>query len=420
MLRVIYTFLLILVSPIFLYGLFKKKPGKPSVGHRWKEHFGQTPAITSTKPIVWFHAVSVGEVIAASPLIRRYAQRFPHKSIVITTTTPTGAKQAEQLSDIATHRYMPLDFPFAIRGFIKTVKPRELIIVETELWPNTLELVSRAGIPITVINARLSERSFLRYRKVQPLFTMMTKNLDKILCQFQDDAERFIRLGISEERVQVTGSVKFDITLDSKKVAEGQQLRHLIGSDRPVWIAASTHDGESEQIIEVHQLIKKTLPEALLILVPRHPETFDKCYKYTQKLNVDTIKRTDLPTFIPDNVSIILGDTVGDMFTYLAASDVCFMGGSLLGSKVGGHNLIEPAAIGLPILVGPSYFNFNEITEKLSHAGACQIVQDTSSLLDALIPLLNSPEESRKHGNIGRIFVEINRGALEKTLENLD
>jgi 3-deoxy-D-manno-octulosonic-acid transferase len=249
---------------------------------------------------------------------------------------------------------------------------------------------------------------------------MMTKNLDKVLCQFQDDAERFIRLGISEERVQVTGSVKFDITLDSKKVAEGQQLRHLIGSDRPVWIAASTHDGESEQIIEVHQLIKKTLPEALLILVPRHPETFDKCYKYTQKLNLDTIKRTDLPTFIPDNVSIILGDTVGDMFTYLAASDVCFMGGSLLGSKVGGHNLIEPAAIGLPILVGPSYFNFNEITEKLSHAGACQIVQDTSSLLDALIPLLNSPEESRKHGNIGRSFVEINRGALEKTLGNLD
>ncbi|GAL37587.1 lipid IVA 3-deoxy-D-manno-octulosonic acid transferase [Vibrio maritimus] len=344
MLRLLYTLLLALVAPIFLYGLFKHKPGKPSVGKRWKEHFGFTPdiALKDGYPVVWFHAVSVGEVIAVSPLIRRYASANPEHNIIITTTTPTGAEQADKLSDIAQHRYMPLDFTFAVNGFLNRIQPNKLIIVETELWPNTLLAVSRNSTPIAVINARLSERSCQRYAKVRPFFWLAAQHVDSFCCQFEEDAERFTRLGVDPSRVSVTGSIKFDIEVKPESITSGANLRATLGTSRPVWIAASTHEGEDEKAIAAHKGLLKTIPNALLLLVPRHPERFNQVEQLCIESGFSVERKSQTQGPISNTTTIFLGDTMGQMITYLVSSDVCFMGGSLIGKKVGGHNVLEP------------------------------------------------------------------------------
>ncbi|GMQ47943.1 lipid IV(A) 3-deoxy-D-manno-octulosonic acid transferase [Vibrio sp. 10N] len=418
--RFVYTLLLTIVAPLFLYGLFKAKPGKPSVGKRWREHFGWTPKLaTSDKPVVWFHAVSVGETLAVTPLIKQFASENPDTQIVITTTTPTGAEQAEKLSDIATHRYMPLDFGFAIKRFLRLIKPSQMVIVETELWPNTLHIVAKAGVPITVINARLSERSCRRYQKVQPLFNVIAPTISTLCCQFDDDASRFERLGIAPERIQVTGSIKFDIQITDKQIEQGKALRKQLGQDRPVWIAASTHDGEDEQVLTVHKQLLQNHPELLLIVVPRHPERFESVAKLCKDQGFGAMKRTELNSVLSSETSVVLGNTMGEMMSYLAASDVCFMGGSLLGKKVGGHNLLEPAALGLPVLTGPSYFNFTDITEQLVENDGAIICQDTEQISIAVSKLIEQSSLATEMGIACKQVVNRNQGALRHTLDRL-
>ncbi|MFS1909714.1 lipid IV(A) 3-deoxy-D-manno-octulosonic acid transferase [Vibrio sp. 10N.286.48.B7] len=424
MLRFLYSGLLALVAPFFLYSLFAKKTGKPAVGKRWREHFGQTPPIeinegVSTKAVVWFHAVSVGEVIAVTPLIKRFVMMHPDKQVVITTTTPTGAEQAAKLAPDVIHRYMPLDFSFAVRGFLSSIKPSQLIIVETELWPNTLHQVAKWGVPITVINARLSERSCLRYQKVLPIFQWLASKIDHVLCQHQDDADRFLRLGMSKHKVAVTGSVKFDISIEASVTQNGQQLRHDLGAQRPVWIAASTHQGEDEQVLEAHRRLLQTHPTSLLLLVPRHPERFDDVATLCQKQGFSLIRRTEKSTAVSDKHTVYLADTMGEMMTLLAASDICFMGGSLLGDKVGGHNLLEPAALGIPSLTGPSYFNFSDITKQLIEHNACHVIADAEALSSILSEWLEQPELLNSMGDNARQVVARNKGAIERTLEQL-
>ncbi|MGR5220993.1 lipid IV(A) 3-deoxy-D-manno-octulosonic acid transferase [Vibrio parahaemolyticus] len=418
MLRQIYTLLLIVVSPFFLYGLFKKKKGKPSIGERWKEHFGFTPGLSNahSQPI-WIHAVSVGEVIAISPLIKRLKKAHPGIVIVLTTTTPTGAEQANKLGDIIEHRYMPLDFGFAVKGFLKAIHPSQLLIVETELWPNTLHWVAKNGIPITILNARLSERSCQRYAKVQPVFNLLSKRISTILCQHHDDAERFIRLGVKPEKISVTGSLKFDISVNEQDIEAGKKLRQQM-AERPVWIASSTHEGEDEQLLAVHRKILELLPEALMILVPRHPERFQSVFDTIKKHGFTATRRTENQAISPDT-KVFLGDTMGEMMTLLSASDVCFMGGSLLGNKVGGHNLLEPAALGIPMVTGPSYFNFKDITEQLHQIGACDIIHDTATASTVILALLNDPQHRVQIGEKAKSFVQANKGAIERTLNAL-
>ncbi|MBY6198442.1 lipid IV(A) 3-deoxy-D-manno-octulosonic acid transferase [Vibrio hangzhouensis] len=419
MLRQIYTLLLIVVSPFFLYGLFKKKKGKPSIGERWKEHFGFTPALSNARSQpIWIHAVSVGEVIAISPLIKRLKKAHPDMVIVLTTTTPTGAEQASKLGGIIEHRYMPLDFGFAVKGFLEAIHPSQLLIVETELWPNTLHWVAKNGIPITILNARLSERSCQRYAKVQPVFDLLSNRIATILCQHQDDAERFIRLGVEPEKVSVTGSLKFDISVNEQDIEAGKKLRQQM-ADRPVWIASSTHEGEDEQLLAVHRKILELLPEALMILVPRHPERFQSVLDAIKKHGFTVTRRTENQPITPET-EVFLGDTMGEMMTLLSASDVCFMGGSLLGNKVGGHNLLEPAALGIPMVTGPSYFNFKDITEQLHQLGACDIIPDTATASTVILALLNDPQHRVQIGETAKSFVQANKGAIERTLTALD
>jgi 3-deoxy-D-manno-octulosonic-acid transferase len=418
--RFVYTVLLAVVAPIFLYGLFKTKQGKPSVGKRWREHFGFTPRLAATKkPVVWFHAVSVGETLAVTPLIKQFAAENSNTEILITTTTPTGAEQAAKLSEIAQHRYMPLDFGFAVKRFLRVIKPSHMIIVETELWPNTLHCVANAGVPITVVNARLSERSCARYQKVQPLFDVIAPTITNLCCQFDDDARRFERLGIATERIQVTGSVKFDIQVTEQQIEQGRALRAKLGQDRPVWIAASTHQGEDEQLLAVHKQLLSTHPTLLLVIVPRHPERFNNVAKLCKSQGFTRAKRSKLISALPSETSVVVGDTMGEMMSYLAASDVCFMGGSLLGNKVGGHNLLEPAALGIPSLTGPSYFNFTDITEQLVNNKGTMVCESTEQIVSAVSKLITEPSLAIAMGDANKHTVSQNQGALRRTLDSL-
>lgn len=418
--RFFYTLLLAIVAPVFLYGLFKSKPGKPSVGKRWREHFGVTPPLKrSSNPVIWFHAVSVGEVIAVTPLIKRYAAENPNNQIVITTTTATGAEQAEKLSHIAEHRYMPLDFCFAIKRFLRVIKPSKMIIVETELWPNTLHSVSCAGVPIVVINARLSERSCRRYQKVQPLFDIISPSISALCCQFDDDAHRFERLGIDSKRIHVTGSIKFDIQISEQQIEQGHVLREAFGQARPVWIAASTHHGEDEQILDVHRQLLNKYPDLLLVMVPRHPERFNDVANLCREHGFNTEKRSELVYPIPVKTSVVVGDTMGEMMAYLAASDICFMGGSLLGNKVGGHNLLEPAAMGLPTLTGSSFFNFEEITQQLVDNQGTIVCHNIEQIFCSVSTLIEKPSLASAMGKASKQVVARNQGALTRTLDSL-
>ncbi|EIU6822074.1 lipid IV(A) 3-deoxy-D-manno-octulosonic acid transferase [Vibrio parahaemolyticus] len=417
--RIVYTLLLALASPLLLFGLYKSKPNKPKFGSRWKEHFGITPKLKSNDKPIWIHAVSVGESIAATPLIKALKEQNPEQSILVTTTTSTGAEQIAKLGDLVEHRYMPIDFGFAIKGFLKAVQPKQMLIIETELWPNTLHNVHKAGIPITVVNARLSEKSCHNYAKIQLLFNQLHPCLTHVLCQTDSDAERFERLGVNKEKLSVTGSIKFDIQISDHVKQQGEALRAQLGKDRPVWIAASTHKGEDELVLDAHRQVLKSHPNALLVLVPRHPERFDDVFTLCQHQGFKTVRRTSTHA-VETNTQVYLGDTMGEMLVLIGAADICFMGGSLIGDKVGGHNVLEPTALGLPIINGPSYFNFKEIVETLVSTEALVLLHDSHHLGTTILNLLNSPQQCEQMGSHSNEFMKHNQGALSLTVSLLN
>ncbi|MBS9837505.1 lipid IV(A) 3-deoxy-D-manno-octulosonic acid transferase [Vibrio alginolyticus] len=412
--RIVYTLLLALASPLLLFGLYKSKPNKPQFGSRWKEHFGITPKLKSNDKPIWIHAVSVGESIAATPLIKALKEQNPEQSILITTTTSTGAEQIAKLGDLIEHRYMPIDFGFAIKGFLKSVQPKQMLIIETELWPNTLHHVYKAGIPITVVNARLSEKSCQNYAKIQRLFNQLHPCLTQVLCQTDSDAERFERLGVEKKKLSVTGSIKFDIQISEQVKQQGQQLRAQLGKDRPIWIAASTHKGEDEQVLDAHRQVLKSHPNALLILVPRHPERFDDVFTLCQQQGFKTVRRTSTHA-VETNTQVYLGDTMGEMLTLIGAADICFMGGSLIGDKVGGHNVLEPAALGVPIINGPSFFNFKEIVHEMKQNNLIKIVKNEDELARAIVALIKDVAAHERITSELAHFMLANSGSLQRT-----
>ncbi|MDX1269658.1 MAG: 3-deoxy-D-manno-octulosonic acid transferase, partial [Oceanisphaera sp.] len=290
--RFIYNLLIHLFSPLLLGLLYWPQKGKPGFGARWPEHLGLVAAPKRANP-VWLHAVSVGEVVAATPLIKALKAEYPELPILVTTTTRTGADQAEKLGDLIEHRYAPLDFPWAVSLFLRQIRPQALLIMETELWPNWLAACGRKQLPAIVLNARLSARSAKRYHRFHGIFGMLSTNISHIACQHRDDADRFADLGLSRDKLSVTGSIKFDIDYDDEVCRQGQALREQLGADRPVWIAASTHAGEDEQLLAAHQTLLKSLPQALLILVPRHPQRFDMVAELVTRQGFTLSRRTD-------------------------------------------------------------------------------------------------------------------------------
>lgn len=419
LIRIIYTLLLTIASPFLLFGLYKSKPNKPKFGQRWKEHFGITPKLTSDEKPIWIHAVSVGESIAATPFIKALKEQSPDQPILVTTTTSTGAEQITKLGDLVEHRYMPIDFAFAVKRFLKTTQPKQMLIIETELWPNTLNEVHKAGIPISVVNARLSEKSCNNYAKVQPLFNVMLPCLTQVLCQTESDANRFERLGVDKDKLKVTGSIKFDIQISDDVKEKSKILRQELGQNRPIWIAASTHKGEDEQVLAAHKRVLESHPDALLILVPRHPERFDDMYDLCQQQGFETVRRTTREN-VASSTQVYLGDTMGEMLLLLGAADICFMGGSLVGNKVGGHNVLEPAALGVPVITGPSYYNFQDLVAKMLHKKVIKLIESPNEMsLEVEAMFQDTLAKCVVQENL-LSFVNDNVGALTKTIRCIE
>ncbi len=411
--RYLYTLILYLLIPAVMSRLVWQGRRNRAYWQRWSERFGYFKLPDLYSPI-WIHAVSVGEVQAAQGLIRELQQRYPKRSLIVTTTTPTGSAQLRRLfGDSVAHLYLPYDLPGAVRRFLDRVRPELALIMETELWPNLVAGCFRRNIPVVIANARLSPRSLKGYRRILPLIRETLKSIRLIAAQGEEDAGRFILLGASPEQVEVTGSVKFDQQMPAGLMEKAGLLRHQLGSERLVWVAASTHQGEDEQILDAFQQLQCSHPDCLLILVPRHPERFDRVAELCRQRGFKVVRRTD-GTPCQQDMDIFLGDTLGELLLFYAASDVAFVGGSLV--STGGHNMLEPAALGRPVITGPHLFNFSKIAMAMEEAGAAQKVDNAEQLAALLEQLLNDPQRRDRMGSSGRRLVEQNRGALQNLL----
>jgi 3-deoxy-D-manno-octulosonic-acid transferase len=366
---------------------------------------------------IWVHAVSVGEVIAALPLVERLMASHPELAVTVTTMTPTGSERVRAaLGERVHHRYLPYDLPGAVGRFLDDVRPRLGLLMETELWPNLVAGCAARRVPLVLANARLSAGSADGYRKIGGLVRPLLGGLAAIAAQAEADAQRFVALGADPARVKVTGSIKFDLAIDDATRAAGRALREALGAERPCWIAASTHDGEDEQVLAAHAGIRERFPGALLLLVPRHPERFVRVAALCKARGFGVARRSRGET--GDEVAVYLGDTMGELLALYAVADVAFVGGSLV--PTGGHNPLEPAALGLPVVTGPHLHNFARIASLLEEAGALTRVADAGVLASRVVELLASPERAAAAGAAGREVVERNRGALDRLLTEVE
>lgn len=367
---------------------------------------------------IWIHAVSVGEVQASLSLIRALRERFPARQLLVTTVTPTGtARVKAEFGDSVRHCYIPFEFPGAVNSFFNAVKPDAALIMETEIWPNLYRGCGVRKVPLILVSARISPRSIRGYRRLLPLIRETLSHGIIIAAQSQSDAERFLSLGASPARTRVTGNIKFDMELPTAVREQGAALRAGIIGDRPVWIAASTHEGEEQQVLAAHRALRERFPNLLLILVPRHPERFAEVRDLVENSGFDVVCRTEARACSP-STAVFLGDTMGEVPLFYAASDVAFVGGSL--APVGGHNLLEPAAQGLPVITGPHVFNAQDIADMFVETNACRMVSDERALAAAIADLLMNPDKAAELGKNALDLVEQNRGALARLLVLLD
>lgn len=416
--RTLYTLLFHLGLPLVALRLFLRGRKAPAYRARIAERFacGLPPMRQGG---IWVHAVSVGESIAAAPLVRALLKQYPDLPITLTCMTPTGSERIRAMFDgepRVQHCYLPYDLPWAAGRFLDHVRPRLGIIMETELWPNHIHQCARRGIPVALANARLSERSARGYARFAGLTRPMLEEMSLIAVQTETEAERFRSLGARQASVQVTGSIKFDLKVDDQLMPRARQLREQWGaSQRPVWIAASTHDGEDGLILEAHRQLLSVHSDALLVLVPRHPERFAAVHELCAG-QFSTVRRStgDAATA---QTQVLLGDTMGELLFLYALADIAFVGGSLV--PTGGHNPLEPAALALPVLMGPHVFNFLEISAMLREAGALQQVDDAEGLAAAVRRLVELPEDARRMGEAGRAVMQANQGALQRLLDGL-
>jgi len=363
---------------------------------------------------LWVHAVSVGEVVAAAPLIKELLRVYPEDPVLVTTVTPTGAARVETLfGDSVAHAYIPFETPGAINRFFSRVRPRIALIMETEIWPNLYQGCGVRRIPLVLVSARISPRSVDSYRKMLPLFRETLSHGIVIAAQSEADAKRFVSLGASPERTRVTGNIKFDVEIPDDLPARGAAFRDSVLGRRPVWIAASTHEGEEAQVLDAHRALSERFPDLLLILVPRHPQRFDSVRDLLERRGEAWVSRTS-GAACDATIRVYFGDTMGEVSMFYAASDIAFVAGSLV--PIGGHNLLEPASLGVPILTGPHVFNAQEIADRFIEQEACRVVRDAAELASAVADWLDDPAAARRAGDSGRSILEGNRGALERLL----
>ena len=412
MTRLLYTAILYCAAPYFLLRLLWRGLRHTADLRRFGERFGLGARIGSERGCVWIHAVSVGEVQAAAPIVKALRTRYPDEPILVTSTTLTGAARVSKaFGGGVVHRYFPFDFPGSMARFLDRARPRVAIVMETEIWPNMLAQCRLRGVPVVLANVRLSERSAAGYRRFRRLFAPALGGVAAVAVQSGDDARRIASIGAPPDVIDVTGSTKFDVPMLASLREAAVALRRTLGASRGVWIAASTHDGEEALVLDAFERVLRRLPGSLLVLVPRHPERFRTAAALARRRGFEPIMRSRRPADC-SRAHVFIGDTMGELPLFYAAADVAFVGGTLV--EGGGHNMLEPAALGLPVLFGPHVFNFAEISRRLIEAGGARTVGDAASLGEAVVDYLNDADLRHATGAKGRAFVEANRGAGDR------
>lgn len=387
---------------------------RPGLWGRWG--FGSTVADRA----IWVHAVSVGEVQAAGPLVRRLAKEYPDRPLVLTASTATGRQRAASLyGRIADVRYLPYDLPGSVTRFLDRVRPTVGVILETELWPTLFRVCERRKIPLLVASARLSERSVRRYRWVGAwVRSLLGASQVSVAAQTEADRERFLLLGAGAERTRVSGNVKYDQGVPADLPDAVAARRAELGRGRPIWVAGSTHEGEEAAALAAHRRVLQALPEALLVLAPRHPPRFEAVADLLDRAQVVWVRRTAGPASVPSTASVLLLDTLGELVLHYAAADVAFVGGSL--APIGGHNLLEPLAVQCPVVAGPSDHNDARTARLLKEAEAIQEVPDADALPDAILRLLTDRvTAARMLASADRVLAA-NQGAVQRVFEQLE
>ena len=408
--RLIYLILMTFAAPVAAFVAWRRGRGSAERRESLADRFGR-PDITVSKPVLWVHAASMGEVQAGVTLIKRLLTQYPAHQIVVTTQTATGAARVRTVfGNQVQHCFLPYDLPIAVRGFLNRLQPQLALILETELWPNLLRACRQRGIPIVIASARISPRSFERYRKLASLFKPVLSRDVAIAAQTVEDVARFKSLGAGD--VSVMGNIKFDIDIPESASAAGADFRAL-NAGRFIWVAGSTHSGEEEAALAAHRRLLQAHPSALLVLVPRHPQRFDEVRALLERSGLQFVTRSSNDS-VNSSTAVLLVDTMGELLNLYAAADVAFVGGSL--APVGGHNLLEPAALSVPILAGPHLSNAQDIADRMLAAGAARCVTSTEALGDAVLKWAGDAQARLHAGQRGAEVVNANRGAVERVM----
>ncbi len=415
--RLIYTVIMYLLIPLILYRLAVRGLRYREYFGRWRERFGFFPD-PHIRESIWIHAVSMGEVNAALPLIDALMQRHQHTPFVITTVTPTGSERVRRVyGDRVFNVYLPYDLPASIRRFLKRVRPRVSVVMETEIWPNLFLECAARDIPVILANARLSEKSFRGYGPVRPLAKQAVASVRYIAAQSVTDAGRLRELGAEPDRLGVVGNLKYDMSVPSDLAEQAHAMRQTWGAQRPVWIAASTHEGEELPVLKAHTEVLRQFPDALLLIAPRHPERFKPVALACRNFGFVTRTRSEDGTASIDTQCFVV-DTLGELLRFYATTDVAFVGGSLV--PIGGHNILEPAALAVPVVVGPKTFNFADITASLLDSGAAVQIDDGEALGSVVIKFLADPELRSRTGRAAKKAFEREQGGVIRTVAIVD
>ena len=420
MLRLIYTAIFYLALPLYFVRLVIRAVQNPDYLKRWGERLGYGSNLpTEGKTVLWIHAVSVGEVNASIPLVRSLLDTYSNSEILVTTSTPTGSKiLLDKMGARVKHQYVPLDLPACLNVFLDRWNPKAVIVLETEIWPNILSMCKERGIFTALVNARLSEKSKDKYNMVKPLAAEALANLDLLIAQYDSDADRFKEINTAL-KIEVCGNLKFDQQVPEEMHSISSSIRDSWSDDgqRPTLIAASTHETEEEFVLDAFLEILGEAKEALLILVPRHPERFETVFEYIQNRELSVARRSNKDDVTP-KTQVLLGDTMGELNFLYSVSDVAFVGGSLVDH--GGQNLLEPASLGLPLSSGKSLRNFQEIADELQESKALFLIEEQKELSDFFIDMISKPKKSARIGKASAKVFEKNRGVLIKINQSLN
>lgn len=413
--RWFYSGLLHIIIPVSLLVLLMKMCTRSKTyGNRFWERYGILPAPAKTGGIL-LHCVSVGEVVAAEALVKTIRKRHPDTHFTITTTTPTGCERVKQLfGDEVNHFYLPLDFQAGMHQLFERVRPEKVLITEVELWPNLIHLAWKRNIPVFIVNARMTDSSCRAYGKFRSLFTAMLHKITGICAQGERDYNNYLKLGASETQLVLTNNIKFDQNLSENEAQQAANWRHELGlQNQKILIGGSTHDPEEQLLLESYQVLVKTCPNLLLVLVPRHPQRFTKVENLIRKQQLRYIKLSTQNTIQP-NTQVILADKMGILKSLYGIADIAFVGGSI--ARRGGHNALEPALHGIPIIMGEHIFNNPGICHELEKVGALQFVSGKDSIISVVEAAVLSPNDARKRGAAGQQVILANSGAIGKTL----